>query len=144
SRGALGDHAAVVDEPYPPAVAFGPREVVGGDEQPAPDRDEALEVAPHEGGGPRVEPAVGLVEHEHERVVHHRRDELQLAPHPVRVLHDLALEAVADAEQGAQRVGAFAVVAATQVIVQPQVLAPGEDRKSTRLNSSHVKTSYAV
>src|SRR5690606_41317446 len=61
--------------------------------------------------------------------------------HGVEVGHIRQLETVAEHRGERHRVGNRAHIEAA---IQESVSAPSGDRKSTRLNSSHVKISYAV
>src|SRR5690606_41489393 len=73
-------------------------------------------------------------------VVRHEREPLDLPQEP-----DVAIRRVQPEPHPPERIGAVGVVA--PVVVErahPGPLGPQQDRKSTRLNSSHLKISYAV
>src|SRR5256886_16549768 len=65
---------------------------------------------------------------------------------PHRVIHDLQAEAVGEALRLGLEIllGVEDHVAGARIARQRRFLAGGQDRKSTRLNSSHSQISYAV
>src|SRR5262249_34514191 len=75
-RGALGDHDTVVDDGDPVGETIGLLEVLGGQQNGRPARDECLDRGPEAEPSPDVEPRRGLVEEQDRRAGDQRRREV--------------------------------------------------------------------
>ena len=82
---ALGDDPAVVDDDDLVGQQVGLLEVLGGQQQRRPARDEALDDLPHLGAAARVQTGGRLVEEQDRRVGHERAGEVEPAAHAARV-----------------------------------------------------------
>ena len=127
--GAVGDHAAVVDDRDAVGQPVGLVEVLGGEEDGRAVGDERLDRLPQVEPAARVEPGRRLVEEEHRRARDERGGEVEPAPHAARVRLRHAGAGVAQAEaleqlRGARLGGAAAV--AVEAADHGQVLEPGE------------------
>src|SRR2546426_3217120 len=115
------------------------RDAVGVDEQADPDigvLQAANRIADSGVAGPQREAALGG------DLLAPLRDERRLEGlHAARNANDLAMSAELEVEDGGDGAGERADV---RVLDVAAVLAQMEDRKSTRLNSSHLVISYAV
>jgi hypothetical protein len=80
---------------------------------------------PHPGPADRVEAGGGLVEEEHLRVVHQGGGEVEPAPHATRVGADVAVDRVADVDEGDEVVDAgvdLGLAEAVEAALEPQQL----------------------
>src|SRR5690606_40946502 len=82
----------------------------------------------------------------HPRVVDAgRAGELEIAPVPARPVQvELRVGRSVELQQGEVGAGAAGARGGAGLVLGQAAVAVGADRKSTRLNSSHVKISYAV
>ena len=81
ARRALGDHAPVVDDDDPVGEPVGLVQVLGGEQDRRPSRDQALDRVPERQPAARIEPGGRLVEKQHRRASDKRRREVEPAAH---------------------------------------------------------------
>ena len=117
-RGALGDHATVVDDHDVVREQVCLLEVLGGEQQGGAAGDETLDHLPHLGAAAGVEPRGGLVEEHHRRVGDEGAGEVQAAAHATGVPAGDAVAGVVEPELHEQLAGAL-LGAGTSEVVEP-------------------------
>src|SRR5690606_40415895 len=117
---AVLDDGALVDDRDVAAQLLGLFQVMGGEDDGHPLAVELGDEVPHRAAQLDVDAGGGLVEDQQARLVDQRAGD-----------HQAALHAAGEHARG-------------HVALVPQAELVQVDRKSTRLNSSHVKISYAV